>query len=291
MTPVAGGTVRAFFAAAMLGSLLLSPVANAAPPAPVLSEYVTVRGARHASVVVTVPKDVNFRADGLREMNRPSVRFTGKAYGWLLQAEPAGLRSGFVGHVRMPAAEGGTVIFRMDGKDRRTGANLFETNVLPAGRYRLHLLSDGAGSVRFRLPGLRGSRTLDARAPSGVTSVTQTPPTPAGHAPPAYGFGSTIETDNGALALTFDWVVTTVQVAAHYGSCAYRGGPPAGQWLPGCPGGDTVIMGLYGPFVGCCGTGWGGAWLPPGRWGYGRWYDAAGPVERAGFFMVVIPQP
>ena len=293
MTSVTGGArrLRALLAGLCAFAALSSLSADAAPPVPVLGEVVTVQGSRSGYVPVTLPKNVNFRAENGREISRPSVRFTGGAYGWLLQADPTGPTSGFAGHVKMPAAEGGSVVFRMDGTNPRTGEYLFETNVLPAGRYRLYLLTSGTGSVRFRLPGLRGSRALVARAPSAARTVTDLVPTVGGVGPPAYAHGTTIEsTGKGTQVLAFDWVHTVAQAAAHYASCYYKGGPPGGRWLPGCPGGDTTITGVYGVFMGCCGTGFGGAWLPPGRWGVGRWYDTAGAVDRAGLFLVIIPQ-
>lgn len=263
--------------------------AGAAPPVSSLSGQVTVSGRSGGSVAVTLPRPVDFRAGGGREMERPSATFRGGAYGWVLVTASGARGQGFAGATRLPAALGGSTVFRIDGTDPRSGHRLADTATLPAGSYRLYLLSDGAGSVTFRLPGLAGARTLGVTSRVPATRTTVVAPVTHGVAPPAHAAGVTFGADVRTLALSYHSFRSTAQAAAHFGWCTYREGAPGGHWVPGCPGADIALIGAYGVAVGCCGIGTGGGVFNPGRWGYGRFYDAAGVVEHAADHFVVVP--
>lgn len=268
---------------------VLPRVADAAAPAPALTGTVTVSGRGSGYVAVTLPRAVDFRADKARELTRPTVRFTGGAYGWLLTTAAGPNGRGYAGVTKLPAALGGSTVFRMDGKDPRTGQHLFETSTLRPGSYRLYLLTNGPGGVTFRLPGLAGASSVVTRSGVAATATTLGVPMTAGVGPSAHANGVTFGGRTPTLALSFHYVRTTAQAAAQYGWCTYSDGPPGGQWLPGCPGADVALIGAYGVAQGCCGLGTGGGFFVPGTWGYGRFYDTVGVVEQAADFFVVVP--
>ncbi|HEX8004614.1 MAG TPA: hypothetical protein VF519_18160 [Mycobacteriales bacterium] len=279
---------RALVAAAVATAALLPGAAGAVTPGSVMSGTVTVSGRGAGYVPVTLPRAVDFRADGGRELMRPTVRLTGGAYGWLL-VTTVGDRGGYAGAVRMPAAQGGTAVFRLDGSDPRTGQSLFLTSTLRAGGYRLYLLSNGPGTATLRLPGLRGaSRTAVTRSARPATT-TSLAPVVNGASAPAFASGVTFDSDVPALVLSFDWLYTATQAAAQFGSCRYAGAPPGGQWAPGCPGADVAMSNAVGVFTGCCGVGTASWLFAPGRWSFGHFYDVAGVVQRGGDFYVVLP--
>lgn len=262
---------------------------EAATPALPLAGQVTVSGRTAGYVPVTLPYAVDFRADGGREFERPSATFTGGAYGWLLLTAKSERGWGFAGATRVPSALGGSTEFRIDGTDPRSGERLANTATLPAGTYRLYLLTSGPGGVTFRLPGLRGTTALGVTTRAAATATTLVAPTVNGVAPNAYANGVTFGGDTPTLALSYHYFRSTAQAAAQFGWCTYRDGPPAGQWVPGCPGADIALVGAYGAAVGCCGIGTGGGLFDRGRWGYGRFYLAAGAVEHAVDHFVVVP--
>lgn len=288
LTGFGGRRLRALVVVVAACTAVLPRGAAAAPPSPALTGRVTVSGSGAGHVPVMLAKPVDFRADNAREMLTPTVTFTGGAYGWLLLTSASEQGQGFAGVTKLPAEQGGSVVFRIDGTDPLTGDQLFMTSTLPAGAYRLYLLTKGAGSATLRLPGLTGVSAHNVRTPAAVTTTTLGVPSTAGMLPPAYANGVTIDSDLPTLVLTYHWLRTTAQAAAHFGWCRYEGGPPGGQWLPGCPGADVALMGAYGYMTGCCGVGTGGGFFDAGRWGYGHFYDTAGVVEKAGDHFVVL---
>jgi hypothetical protein len=272
-------TVAAVLAAVLPG------VAGAATPGPTLAGSVTVSGRGSGYVPVTLPRAVDVRS----ELERPTVRFTGGAYGWALVTNAGPKGRGYASVVKMPAAQGGAPVLRLGGLDPRTGSNLFFANTIPAGAYRLYLLTNGVGSATLRLPGLRGTASFGVRA-GAAPATTVTLASVNGVAPPAFASGVTFGDASPTLLMTYHWIYTAAQAAAHYGWCDYGDGePPGGQWLPGCPGSDVALIGAYGVFTGCCGVGTGGGIFEPGRRSYGHFYDTAGVVENAGDLYVVLP--
>jgi hypothetical protein len=96
---------------------------------------------------------------------------------------------------------------------------------------------------------------------------------------PVGAVGETRTVTGTSLTFTFLVVDQTAQVGTFdAGPCKYSGGPPAGQWLPGCPGSPPLLVGDNGVYAaGRKKVVWGVVpQLPPGVWGIGQHYAFTG---------------
>jgi hypothetical protein len=155
---------------------------------------------------------------------------------------------------------------------------------LPAGRYHLLVVTDGAPvTVTLRLPGLSGRVALRPQAPARTTETTltwtaPTPPTPVSTRFSG-GTRATFDGHTGEVLSMLD-VRHDYSVEEESGFCVYDGAaPPA--YLRGCPGGGGVSIG----FVGVATTAyrsraWGSyAGLGDGSYAVGEYYDVTGAAH------------
>lgn len=144
--------------------LLAASLATPAGAAPATAQEVVLTGSRSAHVEVTMPGRFKprlgvFGADGVTVTTRGTY-----AGVWFESVTtPARLSQGAV----VVPAIGDDLPVGWGGSDR-------DDFSLPAGRYRVHLLTDGASTVRVRVDGLSRGLRLVPRAPSDVRAKTVT---------------------------------------------------------------------------------------------------------------------
>ncbi|HVF06008.1 MAG TPA: hypothetical protein VNA20_14295 [Frankiaceae bacterium] len=164
--------------------------------------------------------------------------------------------------------------------------------VLPAGRYRLHLIADGAPvTVKITFPGLTG-RSTTFRSGVRHRPVIDTPPPavldppiapPTGMGGNRYSAGATHTAPNGGIFFLVAWKyfdVSPPKSANHIGGCMSHGPPvpgPAGLYQYPCDVGSvgTLFVGgqvATGPNAGPMGT------LPQYATGF-EWFGPVGDAR------------
>lgn len=225
--------IRAALAAATL--LLTVPVpAVFASARPSLAGVTTISGTRSASVAVRLTKPATLRDPLLEDAARNDVGVTtaGRFGGFVLVQEgvPALSQIVVVGG-RLPEPSGKLhFVYPANG----LGAGTWR---LPAGNYRLYLVTDGKPTtVRLRLPGLSGTTSL---RPAGAASAALTFPAAAIDTDPArvtYAVGADRPVARRTLFFSTLYAGYAAHVDTVYTSCFYFERPtgPA-PYAPGCP--------------------------------------------------------
>jgi hypothetical protein len=234
---------------------------------------------------VTLPRPVR--------LAEPHVTFSGGAlgYGLTYDNDRTANTSPAVLVGRMPAAQGGEVLTMPTGIDPATGRGVFETRVLPAGRYRLFLLTTGRGSAKVTLPELapRALSTRPAKA-TAYRAVEAKPAYTGPLAPSAWASGITVDPHGvPSRAYGFQWTDGPVATSSVQSGCVYTGRPPNDEWLPGCPFGKSAMSNQLTPATNCCGTGYGAVIGGTAEFSFGQYYVQSGPVLKAGMFFVWLP--
>lgn len=284
---------RAAVCAGVLLAVTAMPSVAASPPA--LTRQVTITGDRTGWVAVTLPKPVQSACPILPACKaKAPVRFTGGAFGYVLQYEndtaKVPVPNALV--LRLPKAQGGELYAVFLGTDPRTGASTQETGILPAGRYRLFILTKGRGSVTMRFPEI-ASGSLSTRPTRSTAMVAEEhkPDYVAGLAPTAWASGITVDPRGvRSHAYAFMWVNGPVAAGSVWAGCGYAGDPWGGRWTPGCPFGDQLMANQIQPARDCCGTGHGAWYGAMNRFSFGQYYIQNGPITNAGAFFVWLPE-
>lgn len=293
-------TALTIFVAAQ-AALVAIPAHGGAVPA--LAGTTVISGTRSGSVAVRLPRAVSF--DVYKDV---AVAARGRLTGFALKKDGAwdapsahAIKSGFCGTPGCapvwPRSHVGMVV-----SPDSTGYS----GTLPAGNYRLFLLTDGAPvRVTLRLAGLRGRSSLTPRG--GVrTAVVAPKPTVAepATAPLMFAGGSFWQFGRrGGLNLTVAWKVQPApEEPSAVGACLYSGRPPA-QTLPAfqvpCADGSgglppyvarnhaddsapptPVGPGRYISFLEAGGV------YSPGSFSQGAYHNTAGPVTSAHLHQV-----
>lgn len=147
--------------ATLLLALAAVPIvpAGAAPAA-----HVVLTGSRSASFETTFP--TRFRPDvGIADADADLAVTTRGTFAGVYFERLGGTRLG-IGAVVVPAMRGIT-----GDTPAAWGASDTPSFTLPAGRYRVHLLTDGASTVRVRVEGLARDVVATPRTPSRVTGT------------------------------------------------------------------------------------------------------------------------
>lgn len=223
--------------------------------------------------VVTIPTDVRLGGGPQCALSKSLVA-TGTA------------RHSFVLLTRLPANADSRVVWLGStslGGLRRSYDSECLSAAIPAGRYLLqHVHTPGTSTMRFRLPGLRGTARI-ATAPDDATARELPPVFATAAEPAAYSWGAreVLRGRGSVLTLgTFSGVAQPGTVVA--GDCLLGEDaaalPDPVAYAPGCP------VGSSGTYQGTSGT---ETWtatltsnLPPGSYGAGYWY-AGTPTHKA----------
>lgn len=296
MTRPFGG--RRQIGAAVLLAMTL-PAASALPSVAAtrtsLVRQVTITGDRTGWVAVTLPASILADCPAVPScVPKAALRLSGGAYGYSLVYENDTASKPVPASVvlRLPKAQGGSIMGLVSGTDPRTGINTSDTRRLPAGRYRLFLLTNGRGSVSVRFPELRiGSLATRPTRSTAVKAVEAKPDLGGPLAPSAWASGVTVDPDGvRSRGYSFAWTDGAVAVGSVMAGCVYNGAPPNGRWVPGCPGGSSLMANQLTPATNCCGTAYGIAIGGSGRFSFGQYYVQGGPVTSAGMFFVWLPE-
>lgn len=162
---------------------------------------------------------------------------------------------------------------------------------LPAGDYKLYVITDGAPSeVVLRLDGLTGRTGIRASGDVEFDSELMTTRLDApGKAVYSAGGSGKFETDDG-LIFSYMVIVNRAWVAGEFGRCVWKGearGPEPVSWGPHCPTAEDPMVETmqYGPDEFGVENGKGfysaTAGLNAGTYTLSHWYEAASLVDRA----------
>ncbi|HEX2295865.1 MAG TPA: hypothetical protein VHN37_11205 [Actinomycetota bacterium] len=274
------------FAAVLVAGLGVSPVSASARPR--LAGSNTIRGASSASLAVVLPAPVVVPLDdSIRQI--VDVVEDGRAAGFALVATAM--------HGDVVPTFGAVVLGSCvksacaSPKDERVGVVFWEGETndegtrleLPAGRYTLHLIADGAPVVaRLALPGLRGSAEFRPRRPSPPSVRSLEATFDDGVASAVYSAGEPVTVEGRASFVAgFMRLHSDFYTQGMIGHCVYEGAPPAAPvgFAPGCPAGTNFLV-TYGvvtpyPFTQMFLI---GATFGQGEWGLGSWYAAGAKV-------------
>lgn len=161
-------------------------------------------------------------------------------------------------------------------------------NRLPAGIYRLYLITDGAPvEVTFNLHQLEGATQLTPAAPAQALVQTSTTRVLTEPSDSAYSGGDAAPFSGRGAAKLFQWLDPSGKGTAKYGACVYEDEPPADEttaYLPeNCPSPFQDSVKGYEEDEGGFGVSYGLSSLPAAL---GTWYTATTPVEVHGSVAV-----
>jgi hypothetical protein len=280
---------------ALIAWLVLSPVLHLAPaqaagsPPVRLAADVVLSARGPSSVVVTLPRTVEFLREPWQtsEMFRPHVTVSGPSvHGFALVPERRGTNGLSMFGVVLPAASGQRALYDFFGG----GPNGSSSTALPAGRYRLVYLGTAPGWVRLRLPGLAtGTSRVTAHTPEDLRASVRDPESP--FAPPA---PVTIMSDTQVLpaparVLSVVWYRSVGNAFSGGSSCVYEGQPFMGRVLPGCPNGLSLGVNRFGVVLNEASYMWTHAIFPRGEWTLGEELDTAGEIHDVGSLYIWLP--
>lgn len=260
------------------------PVAAHGPSGapPVAREFVTLSGTGTTSVTVRFDRRVDFLAgkDFSGEFYRPHISVSGaRVRGFAILPAGSDVNALSVFGLRVPSGKGTrSLLWPVGGSG--------DTFAFSPGTYRLVLLADGPGSVRFRLPGLRAGN-VGLRASAPVRARLGGAATPDGGTP-HYAATDTYAARRAARILTYLWYAGPVTAATRSVDCYYRGAVPTAG-LPGCVGGESSAAIVNAtPRQDVDSYGVGTSVVPPGTWTVRSEVTSVGVIESAGASFVWI---
>jgi hypothetical protein len=285
-----------------LGALVLvAGLRLPATAAPVsLAGTTVVTGSRTGSMLVRLPRAVDVTMNDFTTFS-PQGRMTAvvlkKTGAWdapYVSVTHAGYCGAPGCAATFPRGGGGAYIWAPGSSNGTSGR-------LPAGTYRLYLVTDGGpATFTFRLKGLSGSRRLTPREPARAAVVAPKPTMAEPAASPATFAGGSARKvpSTGGLNATVVWKeVPTFGVPSATGSCEYAGKAKAGVATPAfqapCDGGRGDVPPWLTPthdtgqattpvgpgrFVTGFSTGY---LLPGGEYAIGGYHNTPGPVTAA----------
>ena len=283
-------------ASVVVGALLLAAVAqglplnssDAAASAPRrvdLGRKNVIRGQGAAMVRVRLAKPATISSP--MKPGREDVTVTGRGplVGFALVEETPGWDGVSLIGGRLPRRSGlGNFYFSPSGLD-----NTAATVTLPAGDYRLYLLSGRHPvEVSFVLKGLSGRVRLSPKTPVRYETATPEARLVEG-TNNVYGTGADGTLSSAGMLFDFLWVKHTAHANTQYQFCLYEGGERgAAPYSPGCPAmddEDNVVIG-----DGIVGAGeytsfFYGSGVPfePNRYGQGFAMESAAAVQEVGY--------
>lgn len=181
---------------------------------------------------------------------------------------------------KVPDVHGGHVVRIPSGVNRDSGKDIwFGEKWLAPGRYQLYAVASRAGTLRLSMGGKAPTKSLRLSARQSAATLETPPLIVGGNPSPSSAQGHTVDLASTGLAFRVLAVDLSAELGEYsVGSCTYRDGPPAGTWLPGCPGGLTTLLstgfvyldGRQHLSVGAVPE------LAAGRWGIGSYYQFLG---------------
>lgn len=291
------GTARLVAALATVVALTASTAPAGAAPGQVMARgRMTISGARSGVASFTLPRAVPFRITSTFTAPEITVEGRGRFAGIAIAQEGATFESGAIlwairyngcwsAGCRTPTDERAfpyVMAGSLHTMDKATGDG-GRTSVLPAGRYKAYLVSDGAPvAVTVRFAGLAGSVALVPSRPARTTFATAV--SSVAGAPSAaqvmYSAGARAEVSAAAgLVVTSMEARSVVHARTVSGQCYYQGDtePPNGLHVPGCPHGtpgSVFNIGYIAPGV-HQGVMSAAVVKGSGAWAVGQFFDGA----------------
>ena len=250
-----------------------------------LCQQVVLEGDQTGFVRVKAPEDFGFRP-GTGPGGGVSLDGDGTV-GFLLTQDPPSLEGTFAFRLKYPPALAGSIPY--------TSFGCGSSCLLPAGNYRLYLITSGApAKVTLRLTGeLQGAAELPPmHFPDSETKLlpARLPEVPTRAVNSA---GETGQLTSSGLIFSAIAAFHPNQASAILGGCLYHGDPgdPQIAYLPGCPSPSadvetpvfpdpTVSLGPAGQRLE------GFSRLPAGTYGVGTWYAAASTDSSAASLVI-----
>jgi hypothetical protein len=283
------GTVAPALALVLMSLYPAQPTARASDlKLPSLKGITTVVGSDMGWMNVRLPRDVDpwgTYEGSVDDQPAHDLRGNGRVIGFVLTEDNS----------EVPLGQGPTLVGHSIGKCMKRGcrargflvswifaSNLAERDgkqVLPAGRYRLYLIADGA-PVRMRLEfaGLKGKTRLSPqnRVQSKLKSLRPHVEGDAGES--LYWAGTSSDLSGPGFALTVLWMEGD-DLEGGVGTCIYEREPPPQEvaYVPPCPAADMSDPNLIS--ADDAEVGYFGLTLPAGM---GVWRTVPETPERAG---------
>lgn len=280
-----GRLLRCLFAGLLVG--LLAPAVAGASSAPVFAGRAVIEAPAGGSVT-TVRLASRLRLSTMLALPPEvlTVKGSGDMVLVVLRAPyaPPGTLPAQVVWGKTRAADGGDVRVAPTGSNSDNRKEVvWEDPTLAPGDYRLYVVAAAPVRLALTLPGSSGP-TVRVRTRGGLSaSIASTAPKYVGGVPaPTDAVGQTRTVTGTSLSFVFLIVDLSTQLGTFdAGLCVYRGGPPAGQWLPTCPTGLVGIAGDNGVYLsGRKRIAWGvSSQIPAGVWGIGQHYDFTGTAQ------------
>ncbi len=229
-------------AAALIGPAALPAAATPAPVARVTMAGSTVlTGSSSGSLAVRLPRPTTFAVTSGTDSGFEAAG-GGSFIGFVLAAETRASDRVVISGSRVTNGTGGHVNVAMSHTSALS--NGAEQWTLPAGNYRLHLVTNGRrASVRMALPGLRGQARL---TPSRRTSLAIMTPD-ARYLPQGQQTGGALGRLHGAgILLAITTSVHPFSPAQAHLDCIYVGDNAAtALHAPGCPDADVRLADAF----------------------------------------------
>lgn len=170
-----------------------------------------------------------------------------------------------------------------------------DETTLPAGSYRLYLITDGPTRVRLRLRNLAGRTVLrpEASAPFTFEEPAPTLIGANGQMKNVYSAAAARDLDVRGLLFQSLWLRTRTHVAGQYFLCHRTGPAPIGpaDSGPGCPFAEKAIANdrymMFEPDTKLLFQGYAG--VPAGEHGLGTWFATESIVEDMRYMTLWLP--
>lgn len=227
-------------------ALVSSPAVSARPEGPAHERPVTlghvnaISAARPGWIDVVVPAAAKLDFPLLRRNRDLSVEGAGRFAGIILTKGPRPFEGPtLVGAVirtcGRPACASGRPVMLTNPMNMNPGSRIR----LPAGDYRLYVVTDGAPvDVRLTLHGLSGSRSISPTAAADVSVGNLPVHVGGGDANPVYVSGGDATVDRPAWVMDGLWLGGRPSGFTDLGTCLYDGPPPkvpeAVAYSPAC---------------------------------------------------------
>jgi hypothetical protein len=227
----------------VVGLGFLAPATRAAAPARVaLAGTTVISGTRTASIAVRLPRPATIKdplfADGAA--GDLSITTSGRFAGFVLvQERPGAAEQAVVVGGNVPDGAG-----RLNFVYPASGFIGGAAWRLPAGDYRLYLVTERAARLTLRLHGLTGTARLAPKTAARATLLFPEASLDSEPARATYAVGADTKlTGSRALFFSTMYVGYAAHVDTVYSNCFYYGKPSGpSPYLPGCPSPEERVI-------------------------------------------------
>lgn len=258
---------------------------------PTLAREVTLSAAGSGWVHVRLARPVSFGKSGQPEVVR--VSDPAAFVGVVLVREQRGAWPPGVGVMALPDAGGLKYGHTFFGHERGSSAPdddpVIFRRTLPAGTYRLYLLTRAAAkvTVTVRFPVAAGRRAFTIpRNTTHHDTTSVSPGVPGTAVSPTHSHSATFALRRRGLLLNLAWWRGDISAEHQSGSCAYSGSAAdPGPAVPSCPNGPGAVVGGHEVEQPAARTTIGYLYVSPARWLHKTYFVVGGHVRNAGIAL------